>query len=542
MDTYSSGGGGTFLSTTEDDGAPHCRTISWDRTVSDGVHLYLDGSEDGTGDASGDGALTGTDTFSIGDPSSGGPVVVYRVRLDCGVALTQEQHQKLCGSLYQDPSEAYSADTELADADATYTHSGGTRCYQTAEHGATCIPGGTLGWAWDSTLDASGYGRGWPQEPGRVNRIVYSSAIDCSSWTCDSTPTIATEQVAPDGSATATSVTVTDASAIYQTASGYTNDAALDLRLWTKCNSGSLYVTDGAVGSLGDWTVDCSAVGGSWELLTDSHSAVTETTAFAAGSSGDATVYLTSDATGVTASVWIPTLTETAGLSVIPTEAAAVDTGTPAWTVDNSDGDYYDGSRGKLEMVGAWELYQPLDAYDEDYRGRTYGDGAEWVMWDAGITDASELAAGRYHNCALQTDGSLACWGYDNHGQATPPAGSDYAQVAAGLFHNCALQTDGSLACWGYDNHGQCAEAYPILQCGADLDATTGAAEWILQWDASSYVPGYSRHGVCTLGGAEQSYTIDATSSWRPATPDTIRLYRDGTVGVLHEIKIEAKP
>jgi hypothetical protein len=685
----------TVYADTAEDGAVHCRTVSVDTTVTDGVAWYLDGAADGSGDASALGSVTttGQDVY-LGHSATGSNIILYRLRLNCGSTLSLSQHQALCGSLYQGPSDAYSEDTELADADVTYTHSGGTRCYQTAEHAATCISGGVLGWAWDSTLDASGYGRGWPQEPGRVNRIVYSASIDCSDWTCDATPTVTTAQVAPDGSATATEITTTDASSITQTATGYSGGASLYLRLWALCSSGTMTISNTGVGA-GSWTVDCATVGGSWALLTSTHSAVSVGAAWTADATGDAELAITSDATGVTASVWLPTLTETAGLSVIPTAAAAVDTGTPTWTVDNSSGDYYSGSRGKLTMIGVWDTYQPYESYASDYRGRTYGDGADWIMWDGGITDASQLAAGEYHTCALKTDGSLACWGRDNYGQSTPPAGTDYAQVAAGLYHTCAVKTDGSLACWGYnnygqstppagtdyaqlaagryhncalktdgslacwgldnygqstppagtdyaqlaagyhhtcavktdgslacwgrdsygqstppagtdyaqvaaglyhtcavktdgslacwgynnygqstppagtdyaqvaagfyhtcavktdgslacwgyDNYGQCAEAYPILQCDADIDGYTGgAAEWIMQWDSASYIPGYARHGVCTLGGAEQSYTIDATSPWTPATPDTLYLQRSGTVGVLHELKIEAKP
>lgn len=31
------------------------------------------------------------------------------------------------------------------------------------------------------------------------------------------------------------------------------------------------------------------------------------------------------------------------------------------------------------------------------------------------------VAAGAHHSCALRTDGTIACWGYDYYGQAQPP-------------------------------------------------------------------------------------------------------------------------
>jgi alpha-tubulin suppressor-like RCC1 family protein len=49
----------------------------------------------------------------------------------------------------------------------------------------------------------------------------------------------------------------------------------------------------------------------------------------------------------------------------------------------------------------------------------------------------------------LKNDGSIACWGRNNYGQSTPPAGNDFTQIWAGHYYNCALKNDGSIACWG---------------------------------------------------------------------------------------------
>ncbi|PYP95483.1 MAG: hypothetical protein DMD34_06665, partial [Gemmatimonadetes bacterium] len=50
---------------------------------------------------------------------------------------------------------------------------------------------------------------------------------------------------------------------------------------------------------------------------------------------------------------------------------------------------------------------------------------------------------GGFHTCGLKTDGTVACWGDDYYGQATPPAGT-FAQVSAGGSHTCGLKTDGT--------------------------------------------------------------------------------------------------
>ena len=56
------------------------------------------------------------------------------------------------------------------------------------------------------------------------------------------------------------------------------------------------------------------------------------------------------------------------------------------------------------------------------------------------------VSAGHDYTCMVRTDGSVACWGDNEYGQATPPDG-DFSSVSAGLFHTCGLKTDGSVAC-----------------------------------------------------------------------------------------------
>ena len=59
----------------------------------------------------------------------------------------------------------------------------------------------------------------------------------------------------------------------------------------------------------------------------------------------------------------------------------------------------------------------------------------------------SQISAGLNFTCGLRIDGAIACWGRNNRGQASPPEGS-FDEIAAGLNHACALN-DGALICWG---------------------------------------------------------------------------------------------
>lgn len=60
----------------------------------------------------------------------------------------------------------------------------------------------------------------------------------------------------------------------------------------------------------------------------------------------------------------------------------------------------------------------------------------------------STVSAGYDHTCGVRTDGSVACWGANDDGQATPPQGT-FHSVSAGWFHTCGLRTNGLVSCWG---------------------------------------------------------------------------------------------
>ena len=90
----------------------------------------------------------------------------------------------------------------------------------------------------------------------------------------------------------------------------------------------------------------------------------------------------------------------------------------------------------------------------------------------------SSIAAGIFHTCGLRTDGSAVCWGNDleqaaridgtgmgvnapgmeflfNTRRSDPPEGERFTAITAGALHTCGLRQDGGVSCWGYNNHGQ---------------------------------------------------------------------------------------
>ncbi len=78
------------------------------------------------------------------------------------------------------------------------------------------------------------------------------------------------------------------------------------------------------------------------------------------------------------------------------------------------------------------------------------------------LGNATEVAAGGFHSCAIQAGtGNVICWGWNGFGEAIPPdavngVAGTATDIAAGSDHSCAIQAGtGTVVCWGRNDNGQ---------------------------------------------------------------------------------------
>jgi alpha-tubulin suppressor-like RCC1 family protein len=121
----------------------------------------------------------------------------------------------------------------------------------------------------------------------------------------------------------------------------------------------------------------------------------------------------------------------------------------------------------------------------------TSGYSPEPVQESTGATDWVDVSAGGGHTCAIKTNGTLFCWGYDYYGQGGDNSlfadsrvpvqestdATDWARVSAGGVHSCAIKTNGTVFCWGYNGGGQLGTNLIDLS-SIPVQESTRATDW----------------------------------------------------------------
>jgi alpha-tubulin suppressor-like RCC1 family protein len=115
-----------------------------------------------------------------------------------------------------------------------------------------------------------------------------------------------------------------------------------------------------------------------------------------------------------------------------------------------------------------------VSCWGRNYEGQVEDGGGADISAPTVVSGFAEspkaLVSGTYHNCVLTASGNVYCWGGNSYGEtgvadgdagkiATPAIVSSLSDIRA-LFHGignhaCAIRSDGSLVCWGWDGLGQ---------------------------------------------------------------------------------------
>lgn len=130
--------------------------------------------------------------------------------------------------------------------------------------------------------------------------------------------------------------------------------------------------------------------------------------------------------------------------------------------------------------------------------------------------------SGDYHGCGLLEDASIACWGRDDWGQASPPEGQ-FISVSVGGLESVALAADGHMIAWGYfeffrstDTDYVSVAAGATTACGARLgggvDCVYGDADGTFEKIAMS-----DEDELCGLDAAGRASCV-GLYGWAPRT------------------------
>lgn len=120
-------------------------------------------------------------------------------------------------------------------------------------------------------------------------------------------------------------------------------------------------------------------------------------------------------------------------------------------------------SDGTVKCWGGWARYEQAGRGHSNYYVNVSTPTAVPTL-----TNATQIAASDYTYCALISGGSVKCWGHGNYGQRGDGTNVDFdgtvystsgittaTQIAGGRESMCALLSDGTVRCWGYNNQGQ---------------------------------------------------------------------------------------
>lgn len=212
------------------------------------------------------------------------------------------------------------------------------------------------------------------------------------------------------------------------------------------------------------------------------------------------------------------------------TDVAAGDYFTVALTASNKLIAWGKNDHGQLSLTADGIAASGLAGVTVTSAGTT----AKPVMVTEGLPTLSKVEARSSHTVVLTGDGRVLCWGANEYGQSTPPAGlGPVTQIAAGSHHTVALLADGTVAGWGDNKYGQIA--FPALEgitlIGAGMDHT-----FVSRWDRA--MAGFGRNQYRQISPPEVFFE---STTYMSCTPDTVS-YNGSTVCTILDLNPANNP
>jgi len=165
------------------------------------------------------------------------------------------------------------------------------------------------------------------------------------------------------------------------------------------------------------------------------------------------------------------------------------------------------------------------------------------------------IAAGYGHSLALKSDGSIVGWGYNDSGQATPPAGNDFIAIAAGGYYSLALKSDGSIVGSGANSAGQATPPdgnnFIAITAGGYHSLALKSDGSIVGWgnnDAGQATPPDGNNFIAIAAGWHHSLALKSDGSivgwgdneWGQATPPAGNNFIAIAAGGLHSLALKS--
>jgi alpha-tubulin suppressor-like RCC1 family protein/subtilisin family serine protease len=246
---------------------------------------------------------------------------------------------------------------------------------------------------------------------------------------------------------------------------GYVTGSSFQTRIWFNRSVSGL--------ATGDFTIGGTSAGWSASVVNGSGIGPYTLTVSTA-SATDGTVVVTLKANSVSDGTQTGPAGPTAAPSVRIDRTAPV-IGTPVVTpstVSRNGGARITASASDASAIaaaayrvdgGAWQGMGPVDG--------TFGDSGESLAATLGGS-VVQVSSGTDFTCALLADGHVRCWGdnsWNQLGSGTTAARSNVpieivglanvVSISAGHQHACAVISDGSVRCWGFNFYGQLGQA-----------------------------------------------------------------------------------